>query len=71
MMTETKKSAELEAKNKADAIKDYNNYLAKMPELKQQVEYLGKLSKKATYTMAGVAKDSITRQLGMPVLCYN
>lgn len=61
------KGAEVQATNIGKDINDYNTYVAKMPELKAQVENLNKLAKDATYTVAGVAKDSVTRQLGLPV----
>lgn len=60
-------SAKKQAENYNKDIDAYNTYVSKMPELKSQVSYLNKLAKDATYTKAGVAIDSATRQLGLPV----
>lgn len=63
IVEEAKEIGKINAGNK----EEYNDYVSTMPELKKQVDRLNELSKTATYTIAGVAKDSITRQMGLPV----
>lgn len=60
-------SAKKQSSNYAKDIDAYNSYVSKMPELKVTVNKLNELADTATYTKVGVAKDSVTRQLGMPV----
>jgi hypothetical protein len=44
-----------------------NEVQARMPQLQDTVSRLSALGKLATYTMAGQARDTLTRQLGIPV----
>lgn len=59
--------AKKQASNYSEDVETYNTYMSKMPELKRQVANLNELAKTASYTKLGVAGDTLTRELGLPV----
>jgi hypothetical protein len=63
---QTEKS-KIEAKDTAEAGIDFDQRMARMPQLEDTVKRLSALGKVATYTMTGRARDLLVRELGFDV----